>query len=122
MTKQVRFSINLISTLKLPLLFKDKLIEILNICSTFSGFDTITKIILFGSAARGQVKCGSDLDICIVWNTNDSELVGKLRSQLQDDIPPLQVDVFCCKESTYLEQSKPIIKMIKKEGILLYEK
>ncbi len=120
--KQVEFDVNLISNLRLPSLFKDKLIEILNTCNTFSGFDAITKIILFGSAARGQLKCGSDLDICIVWDTNDDELVGKLRSQLQDDIPPVKVDVFCCKESTYLEQSKLIIKMIKRDGILLYEK
>lgn len=82
------------------------------------------RIILFGSAAKGQFKKGSDLDLLII-----KEGVGHLRrseryyqvSKVLDHELPLDILVYTpseIKKRLYL--GDPFIKKILKEGKVLY--
>ncbi len=110
----------MVANSRMPKDYKELLVEKLKTCREFEYSDLIAKIILFGSAARGELKCGSDLDICIVWLSDSREIISILENDLIEDIAPINTDVFSCLLDSYERSDKRIIQEIRKDGVPLY--
>lgn len=68
--------------------------EILKKIKKVEGFEKVEFIILYGSAAKGQMVEGSDIDICIYYDGSPEELSRfrfKVLSELFDDIYDVQI-------------------------------
>lgn len=78
-------------------------------------------IILFGSAASGQMHKDSDLDILIVRETKKDfvDRVREVRSKIRTNIP-LDIIVLTPKEARILPKKNSFFAQIIREGKLLY--
>lgn len=67
----------------------------------------LRKIYLFGSAARGEVRSTSDIDLLIVTEKRiaDRELAADIRWTLDEDIDGIRTDVVYTNEEVKKEQS-----------------
>lgn len=62
--------------------------------TNIEGFEKVKFIILYGSAARGQMRKGSDIDICIYYDGEPEEASKfrfKVLSELFEDIYDVQI-------------------------------
>lgn len=75
-----------------------------------------TKVVLFGSRARGDNKVKSDIDIAIYGCNKFNDLKNKIDEELWS---LLHVDTINMEER-YV--SKELIEEINKDGVVLYEK
>lgn len=83
------------------------------------------KIILFGSAARGDVDEYSDLDVAIIKRTTAPFVARSVEAVklLRRGIGPVDLFVYTPEEfSRMRENENPFIESILKEGAVLYEK
>lgn len=84
----------------------------------------ITKVILFGSRARGAPDAGSDYDVLVVEKglVSKREEIARLRKALEE--LPTAIDVWVMSEEEY-EETKDVIGGLaypaSREGIVLYE-
>lgn len=78
-------------------------------------------IILFGSAARGEMTEDSDLDFLVIQDTHKDyfDRVRDLRSEIRTDVP-LDIIVLTPKEAKELPKKNSFFAQILKEGKLLY--
>lgn len=78
-------------------------------------------IILFGSAARGEMKKDSDLDLLVVMDTKKpfTDRMRDLRTQIRTSTP-LDLIVLTPKEVRELPKKSTFFSQIMKEGKLLY--
>ena len=78
-------------------------------------------IILFGSAARGEITEDSDLDILVIQDTRKDyfDRVRDLRSEIRTNIP-LDIIVLTPKEAKELPKKNSFFAQIIREGKLLY--
>lgn len=82
------------------------------------------KIILFGSAARGDADEYSDIDLIIIKNT-DRRFVQRLVDVTAFLPKDIGVDVFVYTPreiKAMIEEENPFIEQALKDGIVLYEK
>lgn len=77
--------------------------------------ETLNKVYLFGSRAKGDFKKESDIDLAIESN---SDIKLRLLNKLEDIRCILKFDVIDLKNIG----NEKLIDNIKKEGILIYEK
>jgi len=64
------------------------------ICKTFSAYTEIDKAYIFGSRAMDNYKSGSDIDIAIQGHGINNDLLVKISSILNEEIPlPYFIDV-----------------------------
>lgn len=75
-----------------------------------------TKVILFGSRARGDNGPKSDIDLAIYGCKNFSELVEQMNEELWS---LLQLDIINMEGSNVSEELK---QEIKRDGVILYDK
>lgn len=83
------------------------------------------KIILFGSAARGDADEYSDLDVAIIKRTTASFVARSVEAVklLRRGIGPVDLFVYTPEEfSRMKENENPFIESVLKEGAVLYEK
>lgn len=83
--------------------------------SLFKSFDSLDKVYIFGSRARGDYKEGSDIDLAIE-SKDDIKL--RLLNKLEDIRCILNFDVV---DVNNIENEK-LLMNIKKEGILIYRR
>ena len=84
----------------------------------FERFSTIDKVIIFGSRAMGNYKKGSDVDLAICGNFNNSTL-SKVKSLLNEEPPlPYFFDVLAYGEI----ESKDLLDHIEQYGMTIYKK
>ena len=78
-------------------------------------------IILFGSAAKGEMGQDSDLDILVIQETKKDyfERVREVRAGVRTDIP-LDIIVLTPKEARELPKKNSFFAQIIREGKLLY--
>lgn len=88
------------------------LTEILNL---FNEFDTLKKVYIFGSSARGDYKIESDIDLSI---ESETDIKLRLLNKLNDVRYILKFDVV---DMNNLKNEK-LLSNIRKDGILIYEK
>lgn len=75
-----------------------------------------TKVILFGSRARGDNGPKSDIDLAIYGCKNFSKLVEQMNEELWS---LLQLDIINMESSNVSEELK---KEIERDGVILYDK
>ena len=80
-----------------------------------------SKIILFGSCAKGMYTKKSDIDLCIVKDTND---IRKLRTDMQLNLEydiPLDIIIYTTKTwEKYSQDPSSFAYLINKKGVVLY--
>jgi predicted nucleotidyltransferase len=83
------------------------------------------KIILYGSAARGQLTEDSDIDILIIKRTNKDmfDRIGEVLDLLRDIPLPIEPIVLTPEEfRKMIDEDRLYAEVILKEGKTLYEK
>lgn len=94
----------------------DNVIEKIN--GIFRKCPIISKVILYGSRAKGNYRTGSDIDLTIVCDKSDYKLLTKLMVELDDLLLPYMIDL-----SFYNEIDNHNLKEhIDRVGILFYER
>ncbi len=82
------------------------------------------KIILFGSYARGDFHAGSDLDLCIISNTDQDWFERSLSFKRKIHFKKIHVEAHIYTESEWeclLKEENSFAVRIVQEGKLLYE-
>ena len=69
----------------------DDVIEQIN--TVFSHYPKISKVILYGSRAKGNYKEGSDIDLSIVGSGIDLPLLHRIETELDDLLLPYKIDL-----------------------------
>jgi predicted nucleotidyltransferase len=102
--------------------------QIEKICRVWTERADPERIILFGSAAHGQMSEDSDLDFLVVWEgkdfPNNRRRAGYLMRVLPDDII-VPIDVIVMTPEQYRseqEDDRTLTAMVTDEGKVLYER
>lgn len=84
----------------------------------------IHRVILFGSAARGEITGFSDLDVVVIEETDEPFLSRLQRYYGQIDVPcDLDLLVYTPEEFQKMKKrGNPLIRRVLKEGRVIYEK
>ena len=82
-----------------------------------------TIVLMFGSRARGTTTRRSDLDLLVVWETDEPPLdrIGRVLRLLADSPWPVEVIAYTPSELREREDSR-FIRRIMAEGKMLYER
>lgn len=100
------------------ILTKERISKAIKKIITRDDYYNISKIVLFGSYARGEAESNSDIDL-VVYNSPSFKgmkvysFIGDLKEELHKDID-LFIDRNIVKESNFYES-------IEKEGVSIYE-
>jgi predicted nucleotidyltransferase len=81
------------------------------------------KVILFGSAARGEADAQSDLDLIVIKDTQES-FIERLETMAKLCPPGVHADILVYTPEeirTMMEEQNPFIIQALQEGRLLYE-
>jgi len=101
-------------------------IELDKIVSTLVGTGIISKIILFGSYARGEETPDSDFDLCVLTPVKDRreiDMMTDFRIMLHG-VKTMPLDLFAYNKDVFLfhaARSTSFEHVIAEEGITLYE-
>ncbi|MGL2963514.1 nucleotidyltransferase domain-containing protein [Flavobacterium sp. RSB2_4_14] len=95
-------------------LYPDSFNEIINILKELN---SIEKVIIYGSRAKGTHKEGSDVDITILGNITDEDY-NKFWQKLDDSYIPYKFDISIFNNL----KSKELIEHINRVGKVFYEK
>ena len=82
------------------------------------------RILLFGSWARRTATRRSDIDVCVIWDTDRSPLdrIGRVLELLSDAPRPVEPVVYTPEEWERMREHVPFVRRIDKEGKVLYER
>jgi predicted nucleotidyltransferase len=82
------------------------------------------RIILFGSWARETATRHSDIDLCIIWDTEADHLerIGRVMDLLNDGPRPVEPVVYTPAEWDEMRGHVPFARRIANEGTVLYER
>ena len=100
--------------------------ELDNIIKTIADTGLASKIILFGSLARGEESPDSDIDLCILTPITDRRPIDisiELRCKLFNVKNPL--DILTYNQDRFAEhatQQSSFANVINKEGVVVYER
>ena len=85
-------------------------------------YEHCEKIIIFGSYARGEETSDSDLDVCFVVKGSQNKIKKILETYEPDfhDRYLCHLSSYLITEAKYNVEKVPIIKEIKKEGVVIY--
>lgn len=81
----------------------------------------LSKIILFGSKARGDSKRNSDLDLLVVLTKNGKQTSQEIAMLTHQPIAKYMVDISpIVVEEKFFKNWSPLLEHIKKEGIIIW--
>lgn len=95
---------------------KDKDIQIIN--NVFSKFDSIDKVIIYGSRAKGNFKPGSDIDLIMEGQGLNLKLLNKISTMLHDLPIPYLVDLSIKNKIN----KKELLEHVERVGKIFYKK
>jgi predicted nucleotidyltransferase len=101
--------------------------EIDAIVNAIADTGLVSKIILFGSLARGSEAAGSDIDLCALTSVTDrhpADITIDLRMKLYG-IQTLPLDLFTYNQDDFLRHAKRPTSFeheIAEHGVVLYER
>ncbi len=86
--------------------------------SVFEKYNTVSKVILYGSRAKGNYRNSSDIDLTLIGSDIDFSTLVKIENDLDDLLLPYKIDlsIFNNIEDNHL------IEHINRVGKVLYEK
>jgi len=100
--------------------------ELNNIIKTIADTGIASKIILFGSLARGEENPDSDIDLCVLTPISDRRPIDisiELRRKLFNIKSP--IDILTYNQDRFAEhvtKQTSFAHMISKEGVVIYER
>lgn len=102
-------------------MFEEFMKELENIKQQVIELYSPIKIILFGSLAKKQIKTTSDIDICVIIDTDDKrKLVNKMYSEVNTKFP-VDIIIYTEKEWEILkDEETSFLYKILKEGEIIY--
>lgn len=84
----------------------------------FRKYDSIQKVYLYGSRAKGTAHSGSDIDLAIEFDENEkNNVIVKLKTDFEESSLPYFVDVLNLKSL----KNESLLNEIKHSGKLFYE-
>jgi predicted nucleotidyltransferase len=90
-----------------------------SICSVFSKYPEIEKVILYGSRAKGNYKNGSDIDLTLIGGDDLTiDILCKVENDLDDLLLPYTFDISLFK---YIHDPD-VIDHIHRVGLVFYQK
>jgi uncharacterized protein len=89
---------------------------ILELYSIFEKIDTLDKVIIFGSRARGDFKPRSDIDLAI--ESENARLTGKILGEIEEADIFLHVDVV----NINFVESQKFIENVREQGVSFWER
>ena len=98
------------------------------IVKTIADTGMATKIIMFGSAARGDDTPDSDVDLCVLTPITDKQpfdITVELRQKLWDIPRTIPLDLLAYKHERFEYQAsrdRSFENTISREGVVLYER
>ena len=93
--------------------------DMVSIRNVFSDFESVEKVVIFGSRAMGNYKKGSDIDIAIFGENITYNTVLKISGILNEDLPiPYFIDIVHFDTLKNEELKNHILK----EGKIIYTK
>lgn len=95
---------------------KDTDIHLIN--SVFENYSCITKVMIYGSRAKGNYKNGSDIDLTLIGEDINLTTLLKIENELDDLLLPYQIDLSIYNKIENLD----LISHIKRMGIVFYER
>lgn len=112
--------------LKLHHLYKEKLIEILNVLVPAIEQET-SEIWLFGSSARCEIHSGSDIDLLVIPISEDKEKRRELSlkieyTDLRDDTGIIPVDIFVRRRSYMENMEEYFPRCVQKDKVILWKR
>jgi predicted nucleotidyltransferase len=84
----------------------------------FAHHPEVEQAVLYSSRAKGNYKPGSDVDLTLMGTGMSSEILGRIRGELDDGPSPYTFDVSIFSQ---LEQAD-LIDHIRRVGVVFYEK
>lgn len=92
------------------------------VVEVLSQVEGIQRVSLFGSCARGRRDLFTDLDLLVVWET-DERAVDRLKFLYGLLNVPVDLDVICYTPAEFQElRELPFLRRIVSEEVVLYEK
>jgi len=85
--------------------------------SILSAFPSVSKVLLFGSRAKGNFRTGSDVDLAFMDEEISETELRDIRSKLDDSDLPYFVDVIHYPSLTF----KPLKEHIDRVGVPFYQ-
>lgn len=82
-------------------------------------YEEVTKVVIFGSRARGDYKKASDIDIALFGDELNSTINAKIFYEIEDLYMPYKVDLI---NFNTLGKENKIRENILKEGVEIYAK
>ncbi len=92
--------------------------DINSIKSVFKKHDKVSKVILYGSRAKGNYRNNSDIDLTLVGEKIDLDTLLKIENELDELLLPYKIDMSIFHKIN----SKDLIDHINRVGIVFYEK
>lgn len=83
----------------------------------FSEFQSIERVIIYGSRAKGNFKNGSDIDLTIVGEIDFNTLL-KIENEIEDLLLPYKIDISLHHQI----ENKELTDHINRRGKVIYEK
>lgn len=87
-----------------------------NIRRVFLQYPQISKVILYGSRAKGNYKNGSDIDLCIIGNNISMQDVNRIHLELDNLDLPYTFDISNFKKLN----NQDLVEHILRVGIEIY--
>lgn len=88
------------------------------ICSVFSRYPQIERVILYGSRAMGRHRNGSDIDLTMVGEGFAHSLQLRIENELDDLLLPYKIDLSVMREI----DNTDLLDHIRRVGVIFYER
>ena len=85
--------------------------------SVFVNYTNISKVLLYGSRAKGNYKNGSDIDLCVISKDMDIKELQKISLDLDDLLLPYKIDLSVYEKIT----NKELKEHIDRIGVVFFE-
>ncbi len=97
--------------------------EIERIVGVLSGMESVLKVILFGSSARGKTGIASDIDIIVVMNTQ-KRFLDRLDELYLAILPEVALDILAYTPDAFqrLASQSPFVKYAASEGKVIFDR
>ena len=92
------------------------------IVDSLAAVDTVERVSIFGSYARGRADLLTDLDVMVVMRT-DEGFVDRLRWLYNRLAVPVDLDLLCyTPEEFSAMRDRPFLRRLRQDEVVLYEK
>ncbi len=81
----------------------------------------LTKIILFGSCARNEIKLGSDIDLMYITNKKLNDVKERTLLYGTDPLDKIDVDIVIYTEEELARKENKFTDFIHRDGIIIWE-